>query len=51
MAKILIKSLVPRTFETFTEHTLISGKAGSGKSNAGEFIITQKVNKQKIIDL
>ncbi|MAH50109.1 hypothetical protein CMI37_30090 [Candidatus Pacearchaeota archaeon] len=35
----------------FVNHKLIAGKSGSGKSNAGEFIVRQEVGKKKVIDL
>ncbi|MBU1077102.1 MAG: hypothetical protein KKH98_07410 [Spirochaetes bacterium] len=51
MTKILLKHLKSRLFETFTEHTLITGKSGSGKSNSAEYLLTQNVGKYKCIDL
>src|SRR3990167_3749452 len=51
MTKVLAKQLIPRKFNVFSEHTLITGKSGSGKSNTAEFIVSQKIGKEKIIDL
>lgn len=41
----------PEKLQSFTKHTLVSGKSGSGKSNTAEFILTQKAGKSKVIDL
>jgi len=51
MTKILLKHLPTKELETFTEHTLITGKSGSGKSNTAEYILTQKIGEYKCIDL
>ncbi|GEM_PF-4535554 len=45
-----IQFLPSKKLKAFTDHTLIVGKSGSGKSNTAEFIITQKVSTQKVID-
>jgi len=48
---IKVKHIEPKPISTFTNHALVSGKSGSGKSNTCEYIITQKIGREKVIDL
>ncbi|MFC1648870.1 ATP-binding protein [Nanoarchaeota archaeon] len=41
----------PTKLFSFTDHMLVSGKSGSGKSNTCEFLATQQVGKVKVIDV
>ena len=53
MSKILIEEDEPTQVQVLVGHTMISGKSGSGKSNACEWIATQYFEKggYKIVDL
>ena len=53
MPKILIKETEPTNVFALVNHSIVSGKSGSGKSNACEYMLTKKLEKgdTKIIDL
>jgi len=53
MPKTIIQEIPPSEIKSLVRHTIVSGKSGSGKSNACEWILTNyfEIGKTKSIDV
>ena len=50
-SKTIVKHNVPRNVLAMNHHMLAVGRSGAGKSNLCEYIICQRVGKEKCLDI